>query len=80
MRIRRKRGSALVESAMIWPLILLITAAVVSHGLEELELVREEKTACEAERSARGFDMPVLALSWSSLPVFSEALSSDVWD
>ena len=76
MGVRRRSGSALVESALIWPLVVLVTAALFSHGLEETALIREARETYGAERESRVFEMPGKALYLSSLPVFSEALSS----
>ncbi len=78
MRVRRRRGSATVESALIWPAVVLIAALLFSHGLEETALVRADAEDYGSERASRAFDMPEQALSLSSLPVFSEDFFSDV--
>ena len=71
--LRRRRGSQLVESALIWPLIVLIVSLALSCGLEETALLREAAEAHGTEREARVFDMPGRVLSLSSLLSFSEA-------
>jgi len=78
MRLRRKNGSAFVESALIWPLIVIVTALFLSHGLEETALVREAAEIHKTERAERIFRMPETVLSLSSL-VFSSGVFSSAY-
>ncbi|MBR5741248.1 MAG: hypothetical protein IKX91_01715 [Firmicutes bacterium] len=74
--VRRKGGSQLVESALIWPLVVLVAALFLSRGLEETALLRDARETHETERVSREFRMPEKALYWSSLLRFSGVSSS----
>ena len=74
MRRKRcgKRGSAIVEAALILPVVILLLAAVLSFGMEEYAAVTDACREHEDERAVRPFRAPAAVLSLYSLSVFSD--------
>ncbi len=70
MRTFNKKGTAMVEGAMVFPLILLITAALISLAVRQSSAVRDAalQTLAQTEEGVRERDVSeedLMRLGWT---------------